>query len=161
MNTKNLRINYHIEIINDAKTWDKFVKATESLNAPHSDAPWELYINKDFDSFEKALEYYMVWYVSDDCFDIKMWEQIFMDDEMIHEEFCEPHCCTKSEMRRIINRDNYDRLVRCERETNRLERSNKLMSGFIKLIYNRYKTRFEFKLEELFRLYEKEFDKND
>ena len=29
MNTKNLRINYHIEIINDAKTWDKFVKSTE------------------------------------------------------------------------------------------------------------------------------------
>ena len=64
MNTKNLRINYHIEIVNDSKTWDKFVKATESLNAPHSDAPWELYTNKDFDSFEKALEYYMVWYLS-------------------------------------------------------------------------------------------------
>ena len=132
MNKSNLRINYHIEIINDAKTWDKFVKATESLNVPHSDAPWELYTNRDFDSFEKALEYYMVWYVSDECFDIKMWEQIFIDNEMVYEEYCEPHCCTKSEMRRIIDRDTYDRLRNYDMQTKELEKSNELMSGFIK-----------------------------
>lgn len=148
MNTKNLRINYHIAIVNDSKTWDKFVKATESLNAPHSDAPWELYTNKDFDSFEKALEYYMVWYVNDECFDIKMWEQIFIDNEMIYEEYCEPHCCTKSEMRRIIDRDTYDRLRNYDMQTKELEKSNELMSGFIKRMGKQF--------EEMFNKYVKE-----
>ena len=143
MNTKNLRINYHIEIINDAKTWDKFLKATESLNAPHSDAPWELYINRDFDSFEKALEYYMIWYVSDECFDIKMWEQIYMNDEMVYEEYCEPHRCTKSEMRRIVDRDTYDRLHNYDMQTKELEKSNELMSGFIKVLGNQYEDMFK------------------
>ena len=84
MNTKNLRINYHIEIINDKKTWEKFLRVTENYKK-YGIEPWELYTNKDFDTFEKALEYYMVWYVSDQCYDIKMWEQIFMDDEMVYE----------------------------------------------------------------------------
>ena len=30
MNTKNLRINYHIEIINDKKTWEKLLRVTEN-----------------------------------------------------------------------------------------------------------------------------------
>ena len=143
MNKSNLRINYHIEIINDAKTWDKFVKATESLNAPHSDAPWELYTNRDFDSFEKALEYYMVWYVSNQCYDIKMWEQIFMDDEMIYEEYVEPHCTTRSEMRRIIDRDTYDRLRAYERTTEELEKANNLYKGFIKAMGERVEKMFD------------------
>lgn len=104
MNTKNLRINYHIEIINDKKTWDKLLRVTENYKKYRIE-PWELYTNKDFDTFEKALEYYMVWYVSDQCYDIKMWEQVFMDDEMIYEEYVEPHCTTRSKMRRIVNRD--------------------------------------------------------
>ena len=143
MNKSNLRINYHIEIINDAKTWDKFVKATESLNAPHSDAPWELYTNRDFDSFEKALEYYMVWYVSNQCYDIKMWEQIFMDDEMIYEEYVEPYCTTRSEMRRIIDRDTYDRLRAYERTTEELEKANNLYKGFVKAMGERVEKMFD------------------
>ena len=34
-----------------------------------------------------------------------------MDNEMIYEEYVEPHCTTKSEMRRVINADTYGRLV--------------------------------------------------
>lgn len=153
MNTRNLRINYHIEFINDEKTWNKFVKATESLIAPHSDAPWELYDIKDFDTFEKALEFYMVWYISDKCFDIKMWEQIFMDDEMIYEEYCEPHCCTKSEMRRMLDKGTYDRLCNFDRRTAELERSNELMTGFIKRMGKQF--------EEMFNQYLKEVADNE
>ena len=147
MNTKNLRINYHIEIINDKKTWEKFLRVTENYKKYRIE-PWELYTNKDFDTFEKALEYYMVWYVSDQCYDIKMWEQIFMDDEMIYEEYVEPHCTTRSEMRRIIDRDTYDRLRNYDMQTKELEKSNELMSGFIKQMGKQF--------EEMFNKYVKE-----
>ena len=150
MNERNLRINYHVEIINDAKTWDKFLKATGSLNAPHSDAPWELYTSKDFDSFEKALEYYMVWYVSDSCYDIKMWEEIYLDDKMIYEEYCEPDSCTRSEMRRMLDKGTYDRLNNYDRQTKELLRNNELMNGFIKRMGRQF--------EEMFYQYTKEVD---
>ena len=153
MNTKNLRINYHIEIINDKKTWDKFLRITENYKKYRIE-PWELYTNKDFDTFEKALEYYMVWYVSDQCYDIKMWEQIFMDDEMIYEEYVEPHCTTRSEMRRVIDRDTYDRLRAYERTTEELEKANNLYKGFIKVMGKQF--------EEMFDKYVKqEADKNE
>ena len=153
MNTKNLWINYHIEIINDKKTWDKFMRVTENYKKYRIE-PWELYTNKDFDTFEKALEYYMVWYVSDQCYDIKMWEQIFMDDEMIYEEYCEPYCTTKSEMRRILDRDTYDRLRAYERTTEELEKANNLYKGFIKAMGTQF--------EEMFDKYVKqEADKNE
>ena len=141
MNTKNLRINYHIEIINDKKTWDKFLRVTENYKKYRIE-PWELYTNKDFDTFEKALEYYMVWYVSDQCYDIKMWEQIFMDDEMIYEEYVEPHCTTRSEMRRILDRDIYDRLSDYERTIEDLEKENNLYNGFIKAMGYRFENMF-------------------
>ena len=153
MNTKNLRINYHIEIINDKKTWDKLLRVTENYKKYRIE-PWELYTNKDFDTFEKALEYYMVWYVSDHCYDIKMWEQVFMDDEMIYEEYVEPHCTTRSEMRRIVNRDTYDRLRAYERTTEELEKENNLYKGFIKVMGKQF--------EEMFDKYVKqEADKNE
>lgn len=153
MNTKNLRINYHIEIINDKKTWDKLLRVTENYKKYRIE-PWELYTNKDFDIFEKALEYYMVWYVSDQCYDIKMWEQVFMDDEMIYEEYVEPHCTTRSEMRRIVNRDTYDRLRAYERTTEELEKANNLYKGFIKVMGKQF--------EEMFDKYVKqEADKNE
>ena len=153
MNTKNLRINYHIEIINDKKTWDKLLRVTENYKKYRIE-PWELYTNKDFDTFEKALEYYMVWYASDQCYDIKMWEQVFMDDEMIYEEYVEPHCTTRSEMRRIIDRDTYDRLRAYERTTEELEKANNLYKGFIKVMGKQF--------EEMFDKYVKqEADKNE
>ena len=139
MNIKNLRINYHIEIINDKKTWDKFLRATENYKIN----PWEFYTNKDFDTFEKALEYYMVWYVSDKCFDIKMWEQIFIDDEMIYEEYVEPYCTIRSEIIRIINRDTYDRLRAYKRTTEELEKANNLYKGFIKAMGERIEKLFD------------------
>ena len=142
MNTKNLRINYHIEIINDKKTWDKLLRVTENYKKYRIE-PWELYTNKDFDTFKKALEYYMVWYVSDQCYDIKMWEQFFMDDEMIYEEYVEPHCTTRSEMRRIIDRDTYDRLRAYERTTEELEKANNLYKGFVKAMGERVEKMFD------------------
>lgn len=143
MNTKNLRINYHIEYICDAKTWDKFIAVTENPVGKYGVEPWELYTNKDFDSFEKALEFYMVYYTGDFCYDIKMWQQIYLDNEMIYEEYCEPSSITRSEMRRIVDKDSYNRMTNYDREIKELSESNNLMNGFIKALGERYENMFK------------------
>lgn len=147
MNTKNLRVNYHIEIINDKKTWEKFLRVTGNYKK-YKIEPWELYTNKDFDTFEKALEFYMVWYVSEQCYDIKMWQQIFMDNIMIYEEYVEPHCTTRSEMRRMIDRDTYDRLSAYERTTEELEKANNLYKRFIKAMGDKVEKMFDDYVEQ-------------
>ena len=69
--------------------------------------------------------------------------QIFMDDEMIYEEYVEPHCTTRSEMRRIIDRDTYDRLRTYERTTEELEKANNLYKGFIKAMGKQFEEMFD------------------
>ena len=90
----------------------------------------------------------MVWYVSEQCYDIKMWQQIFMDNIMIYEEYVEPHCTVKSEMRRMIDRDTYDRLSAYERTTEELEKANNLYKGFIKAMGDRIEKMFDDYVEQ-------------
>lgn len=142
MNTKNLRINYHIEIINDEKTWDKLIRVTENYKKYHIE-PWELYTNKDFDTFEKALAFYMTWYISNQCYDIKMWEQIFKDDEMIYEEYVEPCSTTRSTMRSMLNRDMEERLKKYGKMNDELEKSNRIYKGFIDCMGSNFKKMFD------------------
>lgn len=130
MNTKNLRFNYHIELINDQKTWEKLLRVSENYSKYHIE-PWELYTNKDFSTIEEALTFYMIWYVSDQCYDIKMWEQIYMDGKMIYEAYVEPCSTTRSEMRRVLNRDLDDRLRKYERTTENLENEIIQYKGFM------------------------------
>lgn len=71
---------YLIESITDEKTWSKFLK-TEDIN---------LYTKKEYDSIENALEYYLCWYVNENCYDLKMWEQIYVNGEMVLKQMIEP-----------------------------------------------------------------------
>lgn len=69
-------------------------------------------------------------------------------DEMLDTNGAIHYCCTKSEMRRIIDRDTYDRLRNYDMQTKELEKSNELMSGFIKRMGKQF--------EEMFNKYVKE-----
>lgn len=134
---------YVIEIVNDAKTWDKFCKVVESPVGKYGVEPWELYTVKDFDSLEDALTYYMVWYVSENCYDIKMWECVCKGEEVLSEEYVEPASTTKWNMRNNIDREMNSRMMNAEREMRELEKSNKLMDGFIKVLGNQYTEMFK------------------
>jgi len=120
---------YVIESITDDKTWNKFLK-TEDL---------DLYTKKEYDNIENAMEYYLCWYVSENCYDIKLWEQIFVDGEMVLEQMIVPNSTCKSVMRRSIDREMNDRMEQAER----LERSNTLANGFIKAMGKQFEEAFK------------------
>lgn len=124
---------YLIEYINDKKTWDKFVK-TEDPN---------LYSKKEYDNIADALTFYLTWFVSDDCYDIKMWQQIFVDGEMILEEFIEPKGTVKNYMRHSIDKKMKIRMERSEIKAEEFQKSNSLYKGFMKRMGEQFEDLFK------------------
>lgn len=124
---------YVIESITDDKTWNKFLK-TEDL---------DLYTKKEYDNIENAMKYYLCWYVSENCYDIKLWEQIFVDGEMVLEQMIVPNSTCKSVMRRSIDREMKDRMEQAESKVEELERSNTLANGFIKAMGKQFEEAFK------------------
>lgn len=137
-----LRINYHIELINDKKTWDKLNNIINNYRKYRIE-PWELYTQKNFSNFKDAITYYMTWFVSDRCFDIKMWEEIFINEEMIHEEYLEPKSTVMHYMKDAINRELYDNCNKLERENEDLRFNVKLMKDFIEKMGSQFEEEFK------------------
>lgn len=131
---------YLIEYINDKKTWEKFVK-TENF---------DLYSKREYDNISDALTFYLTWFVSDDCYDIKMWQQVFVNDEMILEEFIVPKGIVKNNMRNSIDREMKIRMNQAERKVEELQTTNKLYEGFMERMGKQYKDMFNeyVKMEE-------------
>lgn len=124
---------YIIESITDEKTWNKFLK-TEDL---------DLYTKKEYDNIENALEYYLTWYVNENCYDIKLLEQIFVNGEMVLEQMIVPNSTCKSVMMQSIDREMKDRMKRAESKVEELERSNTLANGFIKAMGKQFEEAFK------------------
>lgn len=114
---------YVIEYVNDKVTWQKCLKTDDN---------WDLYSKKEFDNIAAALEFYMTWFVSEKCFDIKMWEEIYVNGEMILEQYIEPKSTAKFYMRQNINKEMQDRFTKAERKVEELNESNKMYQEFIK-----------------------------
>lgn len=129
---------YIIESITDDKTWNKFLK-TEDL---------ALYTKKEYDNIENAMEYYLCWYVGENCYDIKLWEQIFVNGEMILEQMIAPNSTCKSVMRRSIDQEMKDRMEQAESKAEELERSNTLANGFIKAMGKQFEEAFKEYVEQ-------------
>lgn len=124
---------YLIESITDEKTWSKFLK-TEDV---------DLYTKREYDSIENALKYYLCWYVSENCYDLKMWEQIYVNGEMVLEQMIEPKSTCKSVMRHSIDREMKDRMEQAERKAEELEHSNELYKGFLKVMGKQFEEMFK------------------
>ena len=124
---------YLIESITDEKTWSKFLK-TEDIN---------LYTKKEYDSIENALEYYLCWYENENCNDLKMWEQIYVNGEMVLKQMIEPKSTCKSVMRHSIDREMKDRMKQAERKAEELEHSNELYKGFLKAMGKQFEEMFK------------------
>ena len=124
---------YIIESITDEKTWNKFLK-TEDI---------DLYTKREYDNIENALEYYLCWYVNENCYDLKMWEQIYVNGEMILEQMIEPKSTCKSVMRQSVDREMKDRMNKAERITEELKHSNELYKGFIEAMGKQFEEAFK------------------
>lgn len=130
---------YIIESIIDEKTWNKFLK-TEDI---------DLYTKREYDNIENALKYYLTWYVNENCYDIKMWEQIFVNGEMVLEQMIEPKGSTKNRMIQSIDREMKNRMCRAEIKAQKLQEQNGLYSAFINRMGEQFK--------EVFKDFQKEY----
>ena len=78
-----------------------------------------------------------------------MWEQIYVNGEMILEQMIVPNSTCKSVMMRSIDREMKDRMNKAERITEELKHSNELYKGFLKAMGNQF--------EEMFKQYVKQY----
>lgn len=131
---------YTVEYINDKKTWDKMCYTVEHYcEIDPRKEPWEFYSKREYDNIAEALRFYMVGYVSEKFYDIKLWEEIYVNGEMVLEQMIEPECTTQCCMRESLNMEMENRMRNAEKMSVELKKENELYKGFLK----RMGTQFE------------------
>ena len=123
---------YIIEYVNDKKVWGRFLR-TEDI---------ELFSKREYDNIAEALTFYLTWYVNENCFHIQLWEQIYVNGEMVLEEMIEPEESMKYHLRNSIDREMHDRVYKSEMKVVELEKANGLYRAFIKMLGQRFEDMF-------------------
>lgn len=136
INAGTVETKYTVEYINDKKTWKKFDK-TEDI---------ELYSKREYDNISDAITFYLTWFISDKCYDIKLWEQIYVNGEMVLEQLIEPESTLKYNLWMQVDRDMKDRMYIAEQKVKELEKGNSLLMDFI------YYTKQENLLEQFMKM---------
>ena len=125
----NVETKYIIEYIDDFKTWDKFVKASES----HCNyEPWELYSKKEYDNITDAINFFITKTTHKDTFTIKMTENIYYNGNLILENPAEIHDMLYHNLGKNINEDMLACLNKSQRELEALHKMQVLYESFIK-----------------------------
>ncbi len=122
INAGTVETKYMVEYINDEKIWEKFCK-TEDI---------DLYSKREYDNISEAISFYLTWFISDKCYDIKLWEQIFVNGEMVLEQMIEPENTLMYYLRMQVNRDMANKMYSAENRERELEKGNNLLMNFIK-----------------------------
>ncbi len=122
INAGTVETKYTVEYINDDKTWEKFCK-TEDI---------DLYSKREYDNVSKAISFYLTWFISDQCYDIKLWEQVFVNGEMVLEQMIEPENTLMYYLLMQVNRDMTNKIYSAESRERELEKENNLLMDFIK-----------------------------
>ena len=123
---------YTVEYVNDKKVWNKFLR-TEDI---------ELFSKREYNNIAEALTFYLTWYVNENCFYIQLWEQIYVNGEMILEEMIEPEGSMKYHLRNSIDKEMHDRVHKSEMKVVELEKANGLYRAFIKMLGQRFEDMF-------------------
>lgn len=122
INAGTVETKYTVEYINDKKTWEKFDK-TEDI---------DLYSKREYDNISDAITFYLTWFISDQCYYIKLWEQIFVNGEMILEQSIDPNSILIDSMRWQIDKEMRNRIYQTENTIKEISEQNDLLLDFIK-----------------------------
>lgn len=132
---RNTETKYIIEYIGDDKTWDKFCYAVDNYcSMPDNQREWEDFCTtREFDNISEALTFYMTIFIDYGFkYCVKMWQQIYVNGDMIFEEWIEPKGYVVNSMRERIDREMKTDLRKYASENEQLHKSNELMRSFIK-----------------------------
>lgn len=121
-------IKYVVEYINDEDTWKKYCYASN-----HCLGEWTDYCTvREFDNSAEALTFYMVNLIDFGYkYCIKMWQEIYVDNELVFEEDIEPKGSMIALMRERIDRDMKNDIKKLKNENEELQKKNKLLNRFI------------------------------
>lgn len=112
---------YTVEHITDSRVADELERTGDP----------SLYDKKEFDNIEKALTYYLRYFVDDKCIVLNLWEEISVNGEVVLEQRIEPSGYVKNAIREVISREMKKRMETAEREAEELRKSNELYKKFI------------------------------
>lgn len=123
---------YTIEYVDNAKTWERICYIDDHYSEIEKcQESWELYSKLEFDNVTEALTCYMTKLVSDKCYDIKMLEQVFVNGDMVLEQYIEPKSTLRYSMRTAVNYEMEVRMHKTEMQVKELQASNNLYEEFI------------------------------
>ena len=122
----NLITRYTIEYIDNEKDLDY-------VNSGRIDKgePYDRYKTKQFNSLDDAMSLYIVWLVNDRILDVKLFEEIILDDETIRESYIELKNTISYSLKTVINKNLYNNNVKNETKIETLETENRLYKQFI------------------------------
>lgn len=123
---------YIAEYVDDAKIWERICYIDEHYSEiePLQES-WELYSKTEYDNVSEAMTFYMWKFVSDNCYDIKMLEQVFVNGEMILEQPIKPKSTVMNSMRISVNREMEGRMHKAEIQVKELKEENRYYEEFI------------------------------
>lgn len=102
-----IETKYTVEVVDDKKDWDYICNGVFN----HGE-PWERYKKHVFSSLDKAMSLYLALSFSDKVYDIKLFEQIVLNGEIIRESYLELDSSLLYSIRGQINKDMCDQLYR-------------------------------------------------
>ncbi len=131
--TGTVETKYILEYVNDEKTWDRICYIDDHYGEiePHQES-YELYTKAEFDNVSEAISLYMSLFASDKCFDVKFWEQIYVNGDMVLEQMLEPKSTVMYEMRTVIDNEMRDRMSKAESSLKEAEKEIELYEAFLK-----------------------------
>lgn len=124
---------YTVEYITDGKIADELERTGDS----------SLYTTKEFDNVSEAMTFYFRWFIDDSCIIVHLWEQIYINDEMVLEQMIEPAGKFKYLMQSVVDNGMRKDLHKAEINNAELRKSNKLYSDFIKALGTQYAEMFK------------------
>lgn len=126
----NLITRYTIEYIDNEKDLDY-------VNSGRIDKgePSDRYKTKQFNNLDDAMSLYTVWLVNDLILDMKLFEEIILDNETIRESYIELKSTTSYSLKTVINKNLYDNNVKNETKIETLETENRLYKQFIDIMH--------------------------
>lgn len=120
----NLEIRYIVEYIDNKKDWEYVCSGSIQQGEP-----WERYKKKEYSGLDEAMTFYLVRFfsmcstkaadVSDGTFDVRLFEQVLLDGELLRESHIEPASTTLYGLRSTFGQDQLremDRLCRTVNE---------------------------------------------
>lgn len=123
---------YTVEYVDNPKTWEKICYIEDNYRTLEpKQEPWELYSKLECESISDAISFFMIKFMSDSTFDIKIMEAISVNGEVVLEQYIEPRGTTKFYIRDIVNADMRKRNEKLEEENISMESELMLHREFL------------------------------